>query len=65
MEEKKINAAWARSLFVVGITTVILLGAKILGLEMADNVVRVLGILDLAALFALALTTVRKLSQRE
>ncbi len=65
MEAKRTNAVWARSLFVVGIATLIMVGAKIFGLELADNVVRILGIVNLAALFTLAFTTVKKIRKRE
>lgn len=43
--------------------TVILAGSKIIGIELPDIAVRIIGILDLIALPVLAYTTVKKLKK--
>ena len=45
---------------VIGIATFILAGSNIIGLELPDVAVRVLGILDLIALPFLGYTTIKK-----
>ena len=52
---------WSISLIVIGIATFILAGSNIIGLELPDVAVRILGILDLIALPFLAYTTIRKI----
>lgn len=64
MESKRIDRVWAISLTVVGISTVILVGAGLFGLRLPDIVVRGIGLLDLAALFALAFSTAKKIIKR-
>ena len=52
---------WSISLMVIGIATFILAGSNIIGLELPDVAVRILGILDLIALPFLAYTTIKKI----
>lgn len=61
MKSKKINLLWAISLIVIGITAAILAGADISGFELSDTVIRIIGILDLAARPVLTFSTVKKL----
>lgn len=63
MNSKKsniINIVWAISLIVIGITTLIFVGSNIVRIELPDIAVRVLGVVDLAALPVLAFSTVKK-----
>lgn len=60
MDSKKINVMWSISLLVIGITTIILAGANIVGVELPDITVRVLGVLELIALPVLAFSTIKK-----
>ena len=52
---------WSISLMVIGIATFILAGSNIIGLEVPDVAVRILGILYLIALPFLAYTTIKKI----
>ena len=56
--EKRNNLLWSLSLLVIGIATVILAGSNIIGIELPDIAVRIIGVIDLIALPVLAYTTV-------
>lgn len=60
MSRKLVDMCWAFSLIVIGACTVIRFGAEILGFELPDLAVYLIGFTDLAALPVLAFTTVRK-----
>ena len=62
MKEKN-DIAWSISLIVIGVATIILAGSNIVGIEMPDVAVRVLGIVDLIALPILAFSTVKKVKK--
>ena len=58
---KKTNdLLWSISLFIIGIVSIILFGSNIIGIELPDIVVRILGVIDLLALPVLVYTTVKK-----
>ena len=61
MDSKKVNTMWSISLLVIGTATFILAGANVIGLELPDIAVRILGIIDLIALPVLGFSTVKKL----
>ena len=61
MDSKKVNAMWSISLLIIGVVTFILAGANVIGLELPDIAVRILGIIDLIALPVLGFSTVKKL----
>lgn len=61
MDSKKVNAMWSISLLIIGVATFILAGANVIGLELPDIAVRILGIIDLIALPVLGFSTVKKL----
>ncbi len=50
---------------VVGIVTVIICGSNIVGFDLPDWLARTLGILDLAAVFALIFTTFKKVMNKQ
>ncbi len=61
---KKINdLIWSVSLLIIGIATIILSGSNIIGIELPDVMVRIIGIADLIALPFLVYTTVKKLKK--
>lgn len=60
VSRKPIDLCWAFSLIVIGACTVIRFGAEILGFELPDLAVYLIGFTDLIALPVLAFTTVRK-----
>ena len=64
MNSKKINAMWSISLLLISIATIILAGANIMGFELPDILVRVLGVIDLIALPLLVFSTIKKTSKR-
>lgn len=64
METKRNKALWAASLMVIGAATLLLFGFKLAGIPLPDPAVRVLGVMELAALPVLMFTTVQKLRKR-
>lgn len=58
---KRINQVWSVSLMVIGLTTLVVAGSRILGITLPDAAVVAAGVLDLIALPVLSFTTVRKL----
>lgn len=65
MDSTKINIIWAISLIVIGIATIILVGANVVAIELPDILVRVLGVIDLVSLPVLAFSTVKKAKSRK
>ena len=63
--EKRNNLLWSLSLLVIGIATVILVGSNIIGIELPDIAVRIIGVIDLIALPVLAYTTVKKIKKNK
>lgn len=49
----------------IGIATVILAGSNIIGIELPDIAVRIIGVIDLIALPVLAYTTVKKIKKNK
>lgn len=58
--KNKNNLIWGLSLMIIGAATIILAGSNIIGTELPDIAVRIIGIADLLALPTLAYTTVKK-----
>ena len=58
--KKRNDLLWSICLLVIGIATIILSGSNIIGIELSDIVVRIIGVIDLLALPVLAYTTVKK-----
>ena len=54
---------WSISLLVIGLATIILTGLNIIGIDVPDIVVRIIGVIDLLALPVLAYTTVKKIKK--
>lgn len=54
---------WSLSLLIIGIATVILAGSNVIGIELPDVAVRIIGIVDLIALPVLAYATIKKLKK--
>lgn len=61
--KKKNDLMWSISLMLIGLATIILAGSNIVGIELPDVVVRILGIIDLIALPFLAYSTVKKVKR--
>ena len=61
MDPKKINIIWSISLIILCFATIILAGANIVGIELPDIIVRILGIIDIVSLPVLAFLTVKKI----
>lgn len=59
----KNDLMWSISLVIIGIATIILSGSNIIGIDLPDVVVRIIGIIDLMALPVLAYTTVKKVKK--
>ena len=64
MDAKMNNRVWAVSLMVLGITTLVLAGVHIIGMEIPDGLTRILGVIDLIALPILAFSTVKKVKNK-
>ncbi|MBP1547162.1 MAG: hypothetical protein J6A37_11250 [Oscillospiraceae bacterium] len=58
--KKRNDLLWSISLLIIGIATIILIGLNIIGIDVPDIVVRIIGVIDLLALPVLAYTTVKK-----
>lgn len=65
MVSKKINLTWVISLFVIGITMMILVGVNFVGIELTDIMVRICGAVDLVSLPVFAFSTVKKVKNRK
>lgn len=65
MNSKIINIMWSISLIIIGIATIILVGADIIAIELPDIAVRVLGVIDLVSLPVLAFSTVKKTKSKK
>lgn len=65
MKWKDTRLLWTISRLVVGITTIFLVGAKIMGVELSDSVIRLLGVLDLAAVAVLVFLAVIRFCRKE
>ena len=61
--KNKNDLMWSISLMLIGLATIILAGSNIVGIELPDVVVRILGIIDLIALPFLAYSTVKKVKR--
>ena len=58
--KKRNDLLWSISSLVIGLATIILTGLNIIGIDVPDIVVRIIGVIDLLALPVLAYTTVKK-----
>ena len=58
--KKRNDLLWSISLLVIGLAAIILNGLNIIGIDVPDIVVRIIGVIDLLALPVLAYTTVKK-----
>ncbi|MBQ4042488.1 MAG: hypothetical protein IJD06_00710 [Clostridia bacterium] len=58
--KKKYDFLWSISLMSIGIVAFILAGANIVGIELPDIAVRILGIVDLISIPVLVYSTVKK-----
>ena len=58
--KKRNDLLWSISLLVIGLVAIILTGLNIIGIDVPDIVVRIIGVIDLLALPVLAYTTVKK-----
>lgn len=56
----KYDLIWSVSLIMIGIATLILAGSRIIGTELSDTAVRILGSIALISLPFLAFTSIKK-----
>ena len=61
--KKKKDLMWSISLIANGIATIILAGANIVGIDLPDMLVRLLGIVDLVALPILVYSAIKKVKK--
>ena len=61
--KKKSDLMWSITLIAIGIATIILAGANIVGIDLPDMLVRLLGIVDLVALPILVYSTIKKVKK--
>ena len=61
--KKKNDYVWSISLMVIGLSVFILAGSNVVGIELPDVVVWILGIVDLIALPLLVYSTVKKVKK--
>lgn len=60
MNAKGIHIAWSISLLIIGIATLLLVGADLIAIELPDMITRILGVMDGISLPVLIFTTVKK-----
>ena len=65
VSSKNINLFWAISLMAIGIATFIIAVTNIIGVQLPDIVIRILGIIELIALPVLVFTTIKKVKNKE
>lgn len=58
--KKRNDLLWSISLLVIGLAAIILTGLNIIGIDVPDIVVIIIGVIDLLALPVLVYTTVKK-----
>lgn len=63
--KKKNDLMWGFSLIIIGAATIILAGSNVIGIELPDIAVRIIGIVDLIALPVLAYTSVKKIKKEQ
>ena len=56
----KNDLVWCISLMIIGVATFVLAGSNIIGVELQDVVIRIIGMVDLIALPFLVYTTIKK-----
>lgn len=61
--KKRNDLLWSISLLVIGLAAIILTGLNIIGIDVPDIVVRIIGVIDLLALPVLVYTTVKKIKK--
>lgn len=61
--KKKNDLVWSLSLMVIGVVTFILASSNIVGIELPDVAVRVLGIIDLIAIPVLVFSTMKNIKK--
>ncbi len=61
--KKKSDLMWSISLIAIGIATIILACANIVGIDLPDMLVRLLGIVDLVALPIFVYSTIKKVKK--
>lgn len=57
---KKNTKLWCLSLFIICIITIIWTACKIIGVELSDIVIRIMGVLDICAIPILIYTSIKK-----
>ena len=57
---KKNTRLWCLSLIVISVITIIWTVCNIIGIELSDMVIRVMGVLDICAIPALVYTSIKK-----
>ena len=65
VSSKNINLFWAISLMAIGIATFIIAVTNIIGVQLPDIVIRLLGIIEIIALPVLVFTTIKKVKNKE
>ena len=61
--KKRNDLLWSISLLVIGLAAIILTGLNIIGIDVPDIVVIIIGVIDLLALPVLVYTTVKKIKK--
>lgn len=61
--KKRNDLLWSISLLVIGLAAIILTGLNIIGIDVPDIVVRIIGVIDSLALPVLVYTTVKKIKK--
>ncbi len=64
MDSNRVDLFWRLSLAVIVVGTLVLVGTKMVNIELADIVVRIVGITELIAFLVFSFTTVQRSKRR-
>lgn len=65
MKDKKMTIIWSAALLILSVATLIIVCANIVGIELSDTVIRVLGIVELIALPIFVFVSVKKFFKKQ
>lgn len=60
MDKKNTTLLWSISLLIISIVTLIWAGSNIIGIELPDIMIRILGVLDIISIPVLVYTSIKR-----
>ena len=65
MKNKKMTFVWSITLLILCVSTLVIAVTRIVGIDLPDIMIRVLGIVELISLPIFAFTSVKKVSEKK